>query len=103
MGLEQWGAKNGAFGARNKSNAHSAMERAREHGDTMLTMTVFFKWLIDARMDALMKKHFVHIEGKKAQLQKVQSMFRDFASKLEAGIKSGGDTDRDIREAARQQ
>jgi len=95
------GSKFGSFGANNKGKAASALDRARMLGEDTLKIQVLFAWRLDIKMEKLMTGNQGKIEGKKAQLQKVQTMFRDFAVKLDSGIKSGQDSDRDFKDAAR--
>jgi hypothetical protein len=88
--------KMGAFGARNKGAAKSVMERAHEHGLTMLYLKVWGAWSLDTRVEKLLKVHQGRIDGKRQQLVGVQQMFRNFAKQLETNIQSGGDSSRDL-------
>jgi hypothetical protein len=96
--LARGGNKVNNFSERNTKNAHNTMERARQHQEGVLLMSIFVAWRLDSRMESLLRKHTTGIEGKRGQLQRVQGMFRDFAVKLEQGIKSGGDSERDLAE-----
>merc|ERR1711988_849264 len=89
-------SKFGAFGDRNKKGAKSVMERAHEHGLTMLYLKVFGAWRLDYHIEKHMKKHQDRIDGKRQQLVQVQQMFRNFAKQLESNIQSGGDSSRDL-------
>jgi hypothetical protein len=87
--------KFGAFGERNKKSAKNAMERSHEHQLTMLYLKIWGAWKLETRMEQLMKKNQARIEGKRHQLLGVQSMFRDFAVKLESNIAQSADSNRE--------
>jgi hypothetical protein len=88
--------KFGTFGERNKKNAKNAMERAHEHGLTMLYLKVFGAWRLEYNMEKVLRKHQNRIDGKRQQLVSVQQMFRNFAKQLESNIQAGND-DMDLR------
>jgi len=88
--------KMGAFGDRNKKGAQSVMERQHQHGLIMLYLKVWGAWLLDTRVEKLLKTHKGRIDGKRQQLVGVQQMFRNFAKQLEANIQSGADSQRDL-------
>lgn len=90
-------SKLSAFGNRNSKSAKNVMERATEHSNAMVMLRALNAWRLDVRLETLMKKNQVRIDAKRQQLLGVQSMFRNFAIQLEAGIKSGADTDRDLK------
>merc|ERR1712151_925471 len=77
-------------------SAKNAMERSHEHQLTMLYLKVWGAWKLETRMEQLMKKNQVRIEGKRQQLLGVQSMFRDFAVKLKSNIAQSADSNRDL-------
>merc|ERR1740121_2951 len=60
----------------------------------------FMVWKLDARKEKALRSHQAKIDAKRQQLVGVQEMFRQFASKLESGLKStaGDGTTRDWRE-----
>jgi len=89
-------SKMGQFGDRNKKGAKSVMERAHEHGLTMLYLKVWGAWLLDTRVEKHMKLHQARIDGKRSQLIGVQQMFRNFAKQLETNIQSGADSNREL-------
>merc|ERR1719183_1059846 len=88
--------KMGEFGARNKKGAQTVMERAHEHGITMLYLKVFGAWRLDTKIELTLKTHQSRIDGKRQQLLGVQQMFRNFAMQLETNIQSGADSNRDL-------
>mmetsp|Transcript_12627 Transcript_12627/g.20904 ORF Transcript_12627/g.20904 Transcript_12627/m.20904 type:complete len:552 (+) Transcript_12627:88-1743(+) len=88
--------KFGAFGERNKSSAKNVMERAHEHQQTMLYLKVWGAWKLETRIEQILRKNQVRIDGKRQQLLGVQSMFRDFAVKLESNIAQSADSNRDL-------
>merc|ERR1719491_171482 len=85
-----------SFGDRNKKGAKNAMERAHEHGLTMLYLKVWGAWRLDTRVEQLLRVHGGRIDGKRQQLLGVQQMFRNFAGQLETSIKASAETDRDL-------
>ncbi|CAE7347522.1 nadsyn1, partial [Symbiodinium pilosum] len=73
-----------SFGARNAVSAWKCMQQAAEYHDELLTLRCFHAWRLDQTMSMIASQHGAVIEGKRAQLQNVQFMFRNFALKLEA-------------------
>lgn len=90
------GGKMGEFGNRNKKGAQSVMQRAHEHGLTMLYLKVFGAWRLDTKIEQTLKIHQGRIDGKRQQLLGVQQMFRNFAMQLETNIQSGADSNREL-------
>jgi len=80
-------AKFAAFAARNKGSAQSAGMKATEIRDYGYINHAFLLWTEFAKMEKLMRHYAARVDGKKAQLQGLQSMFRTFATQLETGIK----------------
>merc|ERR1712048_1486627 len=76
-----------SFQDRNSTNAKSAMERARLHLEEMVYRRHWNAWRLYARMEATEFMYRAKIEAKKQQLYGVQTMFRQFAAQLEAGMK----------------
>lgn len=87
-------SKMSAFGDKNKKSAKSAMDRAHEHGLTMLYLKVWGAWRLDTKVEKMLKHHGNRIDGKRQQLLGVQQMFRNFAMQLEQNIQSGADSSR---------
>eukprot|EP00928_Gymnodinium_smaydae_P047812 TRINITY_DN31933_c0_g1_i1.p1 TRINITY_DN31933_c0_g1~~TRINITY_DN31933_c0_g1_i1.p1 ORF type:complete len:575 (-),score=191.18 TRINITY_DN31933_c0_g1_i1:117-1841(-) len=84
------------FKCRAKNGAHGAMGRMSAEMDLSYVTRCFTSWRLDVRMEVLYRNQYMRIEGKKAQLSKVQGMFREFAVQLESGIKMGQDSERDL-------
>merc|ERR1711985_165815 len=82
-------AKFGSFSERNKAGAMSAGQKAtavKEYGllnHSICLCTEFCK------VERLLRYYSNRIEGKKHQLQGLQTMFRTFATQLESGLKDG--------------
>mmetsp|Transcript_120156 Transcript_120156/g.340094 ORF Transcript_120156/g.340094 Transcript_120156/m.340094 type:complete len:562 (-) Transcript_120156:139-1824(-) len=89
-------SKFSTFGGRNKRGATSALDRARMVQEHQFLTMILLKWRLDSHHDFIHRDGLSRLEGKRAQLQKVQSMFRDFAQKLENNIKPGQDSEREI-------
>jgi len=89
--------KLGEFGNKNKKSATSVMQRAHEHGLTMLYLKIFGAWKQDTTIEKLLKVHQKRIDGKRQQLVGVQQMFRNFAKPRETTTPSGADRHRDVR------
>lgn len=84
------------FGIRGKQGARSLMEKAHEHGITMLYLKVWAAWRLFVKVEQLLRQHGIKIDSKRHQLQGVQQMFRNFAMQLETSIRSGQDDDREL-------
>jgi len=76
-----------SFGESNKKSAHSVMERARKFQEEMVYRKHFNAWRTDAKTSKLASDYQAKIDGKKQQLHSVQTLFRQFAAQLEAGMK----------------
>jgi len=87
-----------AFGDRSKNNAKSVMNRARIHQENMLNLKVFNAWRLDSRIERTLRLYAGRIDAKRQQLVGVQQMFRNFANQLEASLKEGSDSFRDLRD-----
>mmetsp|Transcript_119635 Transcript_119635/g.194610 ORF Transcript_119635/g.194610 Transcript_119635/m.194610 type:complete len:173 (+) Transcript_119635:1-519(+) len=94
--LNSASSKLGVFGDRNKGSAKSVMQRAADHANNMTLLRHFNAWRLDATVERLLRQNQGRIDSKRQQLLQVQQMFRNFAVQLEAGIKSGADSDRDL-------
>merc|ERR1719236_206352 len=82
-------SKFGAFSERNKKGAMSAGEKAtavKEYGLLNHSMCL---WTEFCKVERLLRYYSNRIEGKKHQLQGLQTMFRTFATQLETGLKDG--------------
>merc|ERR1719388_656966 len=82
-------SKFGAFSERNKKGAMSAGEKAtavKEYGLLNHSMCL---WAEYCKVERLLRYYSNRVEGKKHQLQGLQTMFKNFASQLESGLKEG--------------
>jgi len=82
-------AKFGAFGARNKGAAMSAGEKATAVKEYGLIIHAWLLWTDVTRVERMLRYYQNRIEGRKHQLQGLQTMFRTFATQLETGLKDG--------------
>merc|ERR1719331_1272837 len=82
-------AKFGAFGARNKGAAMSAGEKATAVKEYGLVIHAWLLWTDVTRVERMLRYYQNRIEGRKHQLQGLQTMFRTFATQLETGLKDG--------------
>merc|ERR1719310_609907 len=81
--------KFGAFSERNKKGAMSAGQKAtavKEYGLLNHSMCL---WAEFSRVERLLRYYSMRVEGKKHQLQGLQTMFKNFATQLETGLKEG--------------
>jgi len=82
-------AKFGSFSERNKAGAMSAGQKAtavKEYGLLNHSMCL---WSEFCKVERLLRYYSNRVEGKKHQLQGLQTMFKNFASQLESGLKEG--------------
>ncbi|CAK0837598.1 unnamed protein product [Prorocentrum cordatum] len=84
--------------SRNKNSSTGRVESANELEQSILVMHIFMNWSTSARIAALINHYGGKMDRKKEQLEKVQVMFKSFASQLEAGI---GNTPRSQRKSMR--
>merc|ERR1711985_72604 len=82
-------AKFGAFGARNKGAAMSAGEKATAVKEYGLVLHAWLLWTDVTKVERMLRYYQNRIEGRKHQLQGLQTMFRTFATQLETGLKDG--------------
>jgi len=82
--------KSGNYSKRNKASAGSVMNRAAEHGVTLLLTRCMNSWKLDSKMELTIKTYHAKIDAKRGQLVGVQQMFRNFAQQLEGGIGDSG-------------
>merc|ERR1711862_1011055 len=69
------------------------MERAHEHGITMLYLKVWGAWSLMVKVEQALRQHGFKIDAKREQLLGVQQMFRNFAMQLESSIRSSQESD----------
>jgi hypothetical protein len=82
-------AKMSGFNVRNKASAMTAMCRNAEVMDRQAILMVFGPWKKEARVEKMKRYGKEKNEKKKAQLNGVKGLFRNFASELETGLKDG--------------
>merc|ERR1712025_1018598 len=82
-------AKFGAFGARNKAGAMSAGQKATAVKEYGLVIHAWLLWTDVTKVERMLRYYQNRIEGRKHQLQGLQTMFKTFASQLETGLKDG--------------
>merc|ERR1712195_181806 len=85
------GANNkfGAFAERNKQGAMSAGQKATAVKEYGLVIHSMLLWTEVTKVERMLRYYQNRVEGKKHQLQGLQTMFRNFASQLETGLKDG--------------
>jgi hypothetical protein len=84
--------------SRNKNASTGRVETANELEQSILVMHIFMNWSTQAKIATLINHYGGKMDRKKEQLEKVQVMFKSFASQLEAGI---GNTPRSQRKSMR--
>merc|ERR1712078_697094 len=82
-------AKFSAFGERNKAGAMSAGQKATAVKEYGLLNHSLCLWSEFCKVERLLRYYSNRIDGKKHQLQGLQTMFRNFATQLETGLKEG--------------
>merc|ERR1711918_11028 len=82
-------SKFGAFASRNKDSAMSAGQKATAVKEYGLLNHSILLWTEFCKVERLLRYYSNRIEGKKHQLQGLQTMFRTFATQLETGLKDG--------------
>merc|ERR1719272_1187136 len=85
------GANNkfGAFAERNKQGAMSAGQKATAVKEYGLVIHSMLLWTEVTKVERMLRYYQNRVEGKKHQLQGLQTMFRNFAAQLETGLKEG--------------
>merc|ERR1719498_1383884 len=78
-----------AFGARNKQGAMSAGQKATAIQEYGLINHSMLLWMEVTRTERMLRYYQSRVDGKKTQLQGLQTMFRNFATQLETGLKEG--------------
>merc|ERR1719506_576707 len=82
-------AKFGSFSERNKAGAMSAGQKATAVKEYGLLNHSICLWSEFCKVERLLRYYSNRMEGKKHQLQGLQTMFRSFATQLETGLKEG--------------
>merc|ERR1719503_328964 len=81
--------KMAGFLGRNKGSADSVMQKAAEAADLQVQLAPFHYWKREAKIEG-MRRYGQGKDGKrKEQLAGVKTLFKDFASELDAGLKAG--------------
>jgi len=73
-----------------KQNAHGVAARCIEQMDLNCMLRHFCAWGLDAKLERVMKHYNRKMEGKRQQLQRVQCLFQNFSSELDAGLRPTG-------------
>jgi len=81
--------KFGSFGERNASNAKNAMARQTQYLEHMLFLKCINAWRLHTKMEAVVGEFGTKIDFNKEKIRQVQGMFKNFADKLDAGLKDG--------------
>lgn len=82
-GLNSSEHKFSALNARQKKAAKNMAERTNQLDALNLLHLILFNWSLEVRLDRVFNHYSSKLEGKKNQLQAVQSMFQTFATQLE--------------------
>merc|ERR1712093_368435 len=82
-------SKFGSFSERNKQGAMSAGEKATYVKNYGLINHAMLLWQDVSATGRLLRYYNNRVEHKKHQLQGLQTMFRNFATQLETGLKEG--------------
>jgi len=88
-------AKFAALAGRQKDNAKGVQQRVNEEMALNLMLKHFSSWATDTKMERIMRHYNGKMESKKAQLQSVQHLFKNFANQLDQGLKADADSARD--------
>jgi len=83
------GGKFSSFGARNKKNAGSAMERSAAATETSTLLVIFWYWKRETKVERMRRYARDKNTKKKQQLIGVKGLFKNFANELESGLKDG--------------
>merc|ERR1712224_105702 len=82
-------SKFGAFSERNKAGAMSAGQKATAVKEYGLLNHSLCLWSEFCKVERLLRYYANRMDGKKHQLQGLQTMFRTFATQLETGLRDG--------------
>jgi hypothetical protein len=88
-------ARFASLNGRQKDNAKGVQQRINEQMDLNLMLKHFAAWATDTKLERIMRHYNSKMEGKKAQLQSVQHLFKNFAHQLDQGLKADADSSRD--------
>merc|ERR1712070_360882 len=78
-----------SFSSRNKQGAMSAGQKATAIKEYGLVNHAMLLWIEVTRLERMLRYYQGRIDGKKTQLSGLQTMFRNFATQLETGLKEG--------------
>merc|ERR1719265_1036436 len=82
-------SKFASFGDRNKGSAMSAGQKATAVKEYGLCIHAMVLWTDLTKVERMLRYYQNRIEGRKHQLQGLQTMFKTFATQLESGLKEG--------------
>merc|ERR1719235_2567196 len=82
-------SKFASFGDRNKGSAMSAGQKATAVKEYGLLLHAMVLWTDVTKVERMLRYYQNRIEGRKHQLQGLQTMFKTFATQLESGLKEG--------------
>merc|ERR1719433_1758267 len=71
---------------RQKGNASKVQTRVNEQMKQNLAIRVLAIWQVEAKINHVDKYYNAKMEGKRKQLQSVQTLFKSFAKQLEEGL-----------------
>jgi hypothetical protein len=78
-----------SFSSRNKQGAMSAGQKATAIKEYGLINHSMLLWIEVTRTERMLRYYTSRVDGKKTQLAGLQTMFRNFATQLETGLKEG--------------
>merc|ERR1712224_439643 len=78
--------KLGNLNTRFKSAAKGVTDRANKAEEENFMLTFFSAWANESRLSGVVKHYGGKMDAKKAQLDAVQGMFKQFAAQLEKGM-----------------
>jgi len=87
--MDERSAKFSNFSSRNKQGAMSAGQKATAIKEYGLMVHAMLLWTEVTKVERMLRYYQTRVDGKKQQLQGLQSMFRNFANQLESGLKEG--------------
>merc|ERR1719460_997590 len=88
-------ARFAGLNGRQKDNAMGVQQRVNEQMDLNVMLKHFSAWATDTKLERIMRHYNGKMESKKAQLQSVQHLFKNFANQLDQGLKADADSARD--------
>jgi len=75
-----------SLNSKQKGNAKNAAQSAIQLEEHNYLMNIFMNWATEVEVSKIIMHYSGKMQGKKAQLEQVQTMFKDFTSALEQGI-----------------